>query len=83
MEKNNTNYSFVKNEINGKVLKIPFPSLVKDEDITNLFMGLVKLIQRNSEYKSERKYGGVIASLRKEINMLKLENKLLKENIGK
>lgn len=77
------NCEMSKNETVGKILKIPCPSLVKDEDLYNLFMGLLKLVQRNSEYKSERKYKGIIEKLKKEINYLKLENKFLKESNDK
>ena len=80
MEKKNLSINEnIKNLDSGRVIKLGITPLVKEEDINALFMGLVKLIKRNSAYECEKRYKGVIESLRREINFLKLENKILKE----
>lgn len=66
--------------LSGKIIKLKLPPLIKDDDINSLFVGLIKLIKRNAEYESERKYKATISYLRKEISMLKLENKILRED---
>ena len=64
----------------GKVIKLHYHGLIKDEDIMSLFIGLVKLVKRNANHEFERKYRNELIALRKEINLLRLENKLLKED---
>lgn len=40
-----------------RILKFKRPNgLISDEDILNLFLGLVKLIKKNTELKMEEKY---------------------------
>lgn len=40
-----------------RILQFKKPSsLISDEDIMNLFLGLVKLIKKNTELKLEEKY---------------------------
>lgn len=51
--------------------------LITDEDINNLFSGLVGLIKKNTEIKMEEKYGRIINRLKGEINDLKLKTRKL------
>ncbi len=44
--------------------------LVSDEDILNLFLGLVKLIKRNTELSIEEKYLSQINQLKSQIKRL-------------
>lgn len=42
--------------------------LISDDDITNLFMGLVRLIKKSTEMKLEAKYIREIEFLKSELN---------------
>lgn len=42
-------------------------SLISDEDIMNLFLGMINLIKRNTEIRMEEKYLGVINNLKAQI----------------
>ena len=48
--------------------------LISDEDILNLFLGLVRLIKKSTEIKIEEKYSRQIVNLKKEIKRLKEED---------
>ena len=76
MENNNCDLENKEKNIVGKVIKLNHSPLVSDDDITNLFLGLLRLVKRNAEYLCEKKYGRIIASLKKEINLLRLQNRL-------
>jgi len=51
--------------------------LITDEDINNLFYGLVNLIKKNTEIRLEEKYSTIISRLKGEINDLKLKTRKL------
>lgn len=54
-----------------RILKFKSTSkLVSDEDILNLFLGLVKLIKRNTEISIEEKYISQINQLQSQIKRL-------------
>lgn len=54
-----------------RILKFKNNNLVSDDDITNLFLGLVKLIKKNTELKLEEKYISRINALESELKRLK------------
>ena len=55
-----------------KVLKFETKSdLISDEDIMDLFMGLVRLIKKNTELVMEEKYINTINQLTYELNAIK------------
>ena len=57
--------------VNKQILKFKSPSgIVSDEDINNLFFGLVRLIKRNCELSLEEKYLQKINKLEREIKKL-------------
>lgn len=45
-----------------------YNELISDEDIINLFMGLVRLIKKSTEMKMEAKYAKEIACLKSALN---------------
>lgn len=50
---------------NKQILKFqPYSELISDEDILNLFVGMVRLIKRTTELKMEAKYEKQIKELR-------------------
>ena len=54
-----------------RILKFQNPNgLVSDEDILNLFLGLVRLIKKNTELIMEEKYLHKISSLQAQIKKL-------------
>ena len=54
-----------------RILKFQNPNgLVSDEDILNLFLGLVRLIKKNTELIMEEKYLHEILSLQAQIKKL-------------
>ena len=54
-----------------RILKFQNPNgLVSDEDILNLFLGLVRLIKKNTELIMEEKYLHEISSLQAQIKKL-------------
>ena len=56
---------------NKRVLKFKSKSpIVSDEDIINLFLGLVRLIKKNTEISLEEKYLDKISTLQLEIKKL-------------
>lgn len=51
-----------------RILKFKKPNqLISDEDIVNLFLGVVNLIKKNTELKMEEKYMGLINNLKAKI----------------
>ena len=55
-----------------KVLKFEIKSdLISDDDIMDLFMGLVRLIKKNTELVMEEKYLNAINQLTHELNAIK------------
>lgn len=66
-----------KNKTCGKIIKMPYRGVITDDDICSLFDGLIKLIKQNALSVSEKKYEEYITKLKKEIAMLRLENKIL------
>lgn len=54
-----------------RILKFKNPNnIISDEDILKLFLGLVKLIKKNTELILEEKYLEKISKLQNQINML-------------
>lgn len=54
-----------------RILKFQRPSgIVSDEDIVNLFLGLVRLVKRNTEIILEEKYLNKINKLQTQIRKL-------------
>lgn len=54
-----------------RILKFQNPNgLVSDEDILNLFLGLVRLIKKNTELIMEEKYLHEISNLQAQIKKL-------------
>ena len=49
-------------------------SSLTDEDILDLFKGLIELVKRSTEMKVERKYGILIDVLKSELRNLKHNN---------
>lgn len=47
-----------------------YSELITDEDIMNLFMGLVKLIKKSTEMKMEAKYEKEIELLKDKLNLI-------------
>ncbi len=73
MERNDNNI--------GKIIKLPYAGGVSDDDITALFVGLVKLIKQNSMKKCENYYAEYIDKLKKEVALLRLENRILQGDV--
>ena len=48
-----------------------YNELISDEDIMNLFLGLVRLVKKSTEIKMEEKYSQQIYNMKKEIERLK------------
>ena len=54
--------------IKKKVLKFPsIETFVTDEDIEDLFFGLLELVKKNTELKVEQKYKNLISVLKNEL----------------
>lgn len=66
----------------GRIIKLPYSKSITDDDIDALFSGLIKLIKQNAMTKSEKMYADYIIKLKKEIALLKLENKLLQREVN-
>ena len=69
------------NNITGKfytrkqILQFPcMEDMITDEDILDLFKGLIELVKRSTEMKVERKYGILIDVLKSELRNLKHNN---------
>jgi len=45
--------------------------IITDNDITDLFMGLINLIKKSTEIKLEEKYMKIINAMKSEIELLK------------
>ncbi len=57
---------------NKKVIQFPSrEDYITDEDILDLFMGLVELIKKNTEIKTEQKYQYIIQKLKRELSKAK------------
>lgn len=57
--------------INKQILQFQnYTELISDDDIINLFMGLVRLIKRSAEMKIEAKYSREIEQLKDEIKSI-------------
>ncbi len=55
-----------------RIMKFKNPNqLISDDDIMNLFFGVVNLIKKNTEMKIEEKYLNKIAKLEYEIKKMK------------
>lgn len=65
----------------GKIIKLPYCKVVSDDDISALFSGLVRLVKQNAMSKSEKMYSAFVTKLKKEIALLKLENKILQGDV--
>ena len=62
--------------VSKRILKFQSNSeLITDEDIINLFLGLVRLIKKSTEIKTEEKYSMKITMLKREIENLKMHIK--------
>lgn len=58
-----------------KILKFPpREDIITDEDIKDLFLGLIELVKRNAELKVEQKYEKVIDVLKSELRTFKGNN---------
>ena len=58
--------------LHRKILRFENPSdYISDEDITDLFLGLVNLIKKSAEIKIEEKYLSYVNTLKKELSLLK------------
>ncbi len=58
-----------------KVLKFPQrETLITDEDIKDLFLGLVELVKKNTELKIEQKYENLINVLKNELREYRENN---------
>ena len=58
-----------------KILKFPpREDIITDEDIKDLFLGLIELVKRNTELKVEQKYEKVIDVLKSELRTFKGNN---------
>lgn len=58
-----------------RVLQFPEKEgLISDEDIKELFLGLIELVKRNIEIKTQKKYERTILYLKKEIESYKNNN---------
>lgn len=68
--------------VTGRIIKLPYSKSITDDDIDALFSGLIKLIKQNAMTKSEKMYADYITKLKKEIALLKLENKLLQREVN-
>ena len=61
--------------IRRQVLKFPQrEALITDEDIKDLFLGLIELIKKNTELKVEQKYENLIDVLKSELRELRGNN---------
>lgn len=57
--------------INKQILQFQnYTELISDDDIINLFMGLVRLIKRSAEMKIEAKYSREIEQLKDELKSI-------------
>lgn len=55
---------------NKQILKFQnYSELVSDEDIINLFLGMVRLIKKSTEMKMEARYIREIESLKRELSL--------------
>ncbi len=58
-----------------KILKFPpREDIITDEDIKDLFLGLIELVKKNAELKVEQKYEKVIDVLKSELRTFKGNN---------
>ena len=58
-----------------QVLKFPQQEeYITDEDINDLFLGLIELVKKNTELKCEQKYENLIDVLKSELRALKHNN---------
>lgn len=58
-----------------KVLKFPQrETLITDEDIKDLFFGLIELVKKNAELKIEQKYENLIDVLKSELREYRENN---------
>lgn len=67
LNKNNKIYYFRKRVLHFKKNS----GLVSDEDITNLFLGLMRLLKKNAEIEMQEKYLSKIARLQNELDRIK------------
>lgn len=74
MDKNTNNFD-------GKIIKLPYNNtFIEDDDIMSLMSGLISLARKNATLKTQQIYASLVQTLKKEIALLKLENRVLREN---
>lgn len=69
------------NKGSGKIIKLPYSGIMTDDDISALFDGLIRLIKQNAMSKCEKYYAEYVKRLKKEVALLRLENKILQGDV--